>query len=166
LAVAGSITGYTAYFYTSGDLSACGENLENTQNLYEECQSKATSLSSNLQTAQTELSSCLEIISTDLTQCIQDKEKLLNENKELSDFLTNCRVSEAIANVSLMATQLELEQLTKDYNSLVENVAKDICSIRMILFPNLNLAYYYVSENTIVCTDQYDESLGTKEFSY
>lgn len=165
LAVLGSITGYTAYFLTSEGLSGCDRELNTTQSLYEECQNKATSLSSGLQTAQTELSSCLETISTDLTQCIQDKEKLLNENKELSDFLTNCRVSEATANVSLMATELELERLTEDYNSLVENVAKDICCVRKAVFPYLNLTYYYVSENAIVCTAQYDESLETKEFS-
>lgn len=165
LAVFGSISGYTAYFYTSEGLSECGRELNTTQNLYEECRTKAASLSSDLQTAQTELSSCLETVSVDLTQCIKDKEKLLNENKELSDFLTNCRVSEATTNVTLMATQIELEQLTKDYNSLVENVAKDICCVRKAAFPSLNLSYYYVSENSIVCTDQHNESLGTKPFS-
>lgn len=165
LALFGSISGYTAYFFTSGDLSACSGELNTTQNLYEDCQSEATSLSSNLRNAQTELSSCLETISTDLTQCVQDKDELLNENKELSDSLATSRISEADANVNLMATELELGQLTEDYNSLVENVAKDICCVRMLLLPNPNLAYYYVFENTIVCTDQDDESLGTKEFS-
>lgn len=165
LAVVGSITGYSAYLYTSGDLSSCSGDLESSQSLYEECVGKAESLTSNLQTAQTELASCLSKVSTDLTQCIKDKDMLLNENKELSDFLATCRVSEATANVSQMEIKLQLEELTRAYNSLVENVAKDICCMRKAAFPELNLAYYYVSDNAIACTSEYDESLGMKEFS-
>jgi len=165
LAVVGSITGYTAYVYTSGDLSSCSENLENTQSMHEKCLGKANSLTSNLQTAQTELSSCLSKVSIDLTQCIKDKENLLNENKEFSDFLATCRVSEAIANVSSMEIKLQLEELTQAYNSLVENVAKDVCCMRKAAFPELNLKYYYVSDNAIACASEYDESLGMKEFS-
>ena len=165
LAVAGSLTGYSAYFLTSGGLSSCSEELETTQGLYEGCVAKAESLTSGLQTAQTELSSCLSQVSTDLTQCIKEKQALMDENKGLSDFLATCRVSEAEANVSQMIINLQLLELTEAYNSLVGNVAKDICCMRKILFPELNFKYYYIFNNTVVCTPDFDESLETKEFS-
>lgn len=169
IALAGSITGLSTYVYqyskSSEGLSECGEKLNTTQFSYAECKDKASSLSSSLQTAQVELSSCLNQITTNLTQCLNDRQNLLTENKGLSDFLANCKVSQANINITLMTTQIELDELKKDYNSLVENAAKSICCVRKAAFPDLNLTYYYISNNTIVCTAQDDANLGTKTFS-
>jgi len=173
LALAGSITGLSTYVYqyskSSEGLSECNEKLNTTQFSYAECKDKAASLSSALQTAQVELSNCLNQVTSNLTQCLNDKQKLLTDNKELSDFLADCRVSQANVNITLMTTQLQLDELKKDYNSLVENTANTICCMKNAALQSLNMnvtySYYYVSNNTIVCTDQYDASLGTKTFS-
>lgn len=180
LAFVGSFSGYTAYLlqYTeaSGQLTDCLEGLNLTQISYEECENKAESLSSALQDAQLELSSCLSQVSEDLSQCLKDKQSLLSENKELVDSISDCRASLTDLNITLITKEIELTdeinecqadltEVLENYQALVENSARDICCIRRILDPELNLSYYYILDNSIECTSEYNEDLGTKEFS-
>lgn len=179
LAFVGSLSGYTAYLYqyteASEQLANCLESLNLTQSSYEECKNKTDSLSSALQSAQLELSSCLTQITVNLSQCLQDKQSLLSENKELIDFLADCRASLTSLNLTFITTkteltekinecQADLTEIVEDYQALVENSARDICCVRRILEPELNLTYYYVLDNSIKCTSEYNETLGTKEF--
>jgi len=169
LAFVGSFSGYTAYLLqyseASGELSDCLEGLNLTQFSYEDCKNRAESLSSALQDAQLELSSCLTQVTEDLSQCLQDKESLLNENKDLIDSLSECKASLTDLTEETNECQADLTEIIENYQALLENSANDICCIREILDPELNLKYYYVLDNAIKCTSEYNEDLGTKEFS-
>jgi len=169
LAFVGSFSGYTAYLLqynkASGQLTDCLEGLDSTQISYEECENRAESLSSSLQDTQLELSSCLTQVTEDLSQCLEDKQSLLNENKELIDSVSECKASLTSLIEERDECQADLTEIIENYQALLENSARDICCIRRILDPELNLKYYYVLDNAIKCTSEYNEDLGTKEFS-
>jgi len=172
LALAGSITGLSSYVYqygqSSSGLADCSTRLNETQLSYSECSDRSSSLSTSLQNAQLQLSSCLGQVTVNLTQCLNEKSNLMNNNKELSDSFANCKISFGMTNVTLFSTQIEFDELKKDYNSLVGSTANSICCMKNSALRNLGMnttSFYYVANNTIVCTDQFDETLNTKPFS-
>ncbi len=164
LALFGISTGYTAYVFrygeTSDKLTSCEDNtlncleeLNTTKTSYEDCNERATAISESLQKSQLELSGCLNQIATNLSSCLQEKQSLLIDNQELADTASSCKLSFGSLNITL-------QRLQADYQSLLENVAKNICCKRKVDDPALR--YYYVEDNKIICTANATE--GTKEF--
>lgn len=147
------------------EVASCLDDLEATTKSYDMCQKNVTSLSM-------ELSTCLIEVSSSLSECLEDKQALQNENKDLTNSLAGCKVSLANINTSLVILQNRLNECEENITNiiavhglLVKNAANDICCVRRAVYPALNLTYYYVENNTILCTSEYNETLDTKEFS-
>lgn len=181
LALAGSLTGFSTYIYqyskSSGDLSSCNDQLNSTQFVYTQCtdelnvaQTNSTqctkdlkNVNASLRLNQIQLSACMNVVATNLSGCLDQRQKLFDDNNKLSGLLSNCTLSLWNLNQTLNNTQKNLDQLKENYNAVVENAAKYLCCIQKITNPNLS--YYYVVNNTILCTVKFDENLGTKAFS-
>ncbi len=168
--VVGSVSGYATYILStassnittkdciqvsaqlSAELDICKSNLEMLSEFANGTQDKLVVCDLNKLELEEEISEYknqIERLRSDLTSCEFD----------ISNWMA--QVDKLMSEVNELESKLAAAQ--EEYDSLSANSAKSICCAQKIYNPNLK--YYYVESNTIKCTTEANDELGTKEFS-
>lgn len=194
IALVSALSGYTTYIL-SQQLSSvseinktlCGKNLANCISALSDCKRNITSCVSEKNAIEQLYNKCrydFEQLSVFVTELQSSVEAYKRSNAELESKITDYKtridaynnlVNELQSNLTSAQTSIEelnstisdlerrLEELQKEREAIVDNAAKSICCIQRVYNPELK--YYYLLNNSIVCTEEPDETLGTKEFT-
>jgi hypothetical protein len=183
-----AISSYTAYFnllgqYDVTSLEQCGNNLlecanakNSTQANLEECKhdlNRTLSILEGLSPIQSQLTVCrtdLSSLQQSLSDSIAKANALLSNATTCQQDLVSCQNTLNDCNITrqnlignLSSCNANFTALQTGYNTLAQNVAKDLCCIYKIGNPSLK--YYYVKDDKINCVSEANETLGTKEFT-
>lgn len=168
--VVGSLSGYATYIISTAPSNITTEDcLQLSAQLSAEldiCKSNLEMLSEFANRTQDKLVVC-DLNKLELEEEIKGYK---NQIEKLQSDLTACEfdVSTWMAQVDKLTSEInelesELAAAQKKYDSIIANSAKNICCTQKIYKPTLK--YYYVESNTIKCTSEANDELGTKEFT-